>query len=304
MPRSVRIAGVVIATLTILAIGLATPVAAAPPPVCHYDPAARVFVCDVVQPGGRGGPPSPDPSGGPVPGCASSWSLVGGVPGADNSRLLADGSVEVLMRDSCTGIAQWVPVGPGSPAAGVVVPPGVLVPPLRDQLVAVLPLPVVRVAPADDPSGLAIAQVPSFFWVDQTVGQWAPISKSAAVPLLSVTATATPVELRVDPGDGSDVVRCPGTPRAFPRGADGLFSGADPASFDGCRVVYHHSSTISSNGRDTWPARVSIEWHLTWVASNGETGDLGVVATSSLRELRVGEIEALITGVGPIPGGT
>ena len=268
--------------------------AGADPPVCTVN-AGGVVKCEVSQPGV--GAPSPDPSGGSGGALSCSWSVVGGVPGPDNSRVLPDGSVQVLMLETCVYIADqagtlaavaWVTVGPGSP---VVVPPAVLVPGLRDEVVARLPRPAPHVAPSDVRSdGLAFTQVPTFFWVAQGPGQWAAVSASAAVPAVSVTVTASPVRLRVDPGDGSPVVGCDGAPRVYR-------VGDDPATFDGCRVVFHHSSTVAPNGQ-SWPVTVTIDWHIAWTATDGESGDLGVVGTSTVKALAVGEDEALVTGVG------
>jgi len=268
-----------------LAVAVHTRSAAAADP-CFIDQDGHPH-CAVQQPGvpdsgglGQGS------GGGESPQCVWMPVLEGDAPQVVRTR--PDGTVERLMRNSCTAFgAQWFRVG--GPA--LVVRPGDLVPGLRDEIVAGLPRPVPRVAPADDqPGGLTFTQLPTFFWVDQRPGQWAPITRTARVPTLSVAMTASPERFVVDPGDGSPVVRCAGVPPAFPKGAD-------PDTFQGCRLVFHHSSTMSVNGL-TWPVRVSIEWHIRWTATNGETGDLGVLPTTTTKDLPVGEIEALVTGVG------
>ncbi len=94
-----------------------------------------------------------------------------------------------------------------------------------------------------------------------------------------------PQQLVVVTGDGNEV-RC-ANPPAFP-------AGGDPDEFDGCGYTYRDSSSMSDNG-ETFPLQMSIIWHLTWAASNGESGDLGTLTTTSdVRPLAVAEIQAII----------
>jgi hypothetical protein len=146
---------------------------------------------------------------------------------------------------------------------------------------------VARIGPADwDDQGFAFVQMPTFFWVDQAQGQWATVSGTASLPGLSVTVQAVPEELVVSTGDGAEV-HCPGAPPAFPRGTD-------PMQFGGCQHVYRDSSAMSANGQ-TYPVQLSIIWHASWTASNGQSGDLGTLTTTSdTRPLPVAEIQALL----------
>ncbi len=51
---------------------------------------------------------------------------------------------------------------------------------------------------------------------------------------------------------------------------------------------------MAPNGK-TFPVTVAIVWHATWQASNGESGDLGsLTTTSAVRELPVAEIQAVV----------
>jgi hypothetical protein len=146
---------------------------------------------------------------------------------------------------------------------------------------------VPRVAPADlAPDGFAYVQTETFFWVDQTAGQWDTVTATASLAGLSLTVTVEPELLVVTTGDGA-TLQCPGAPPAFP-------SGADPSAFGGCGHVYEHSSATAPNGR-TFPVTVAIVWHATWQASNGESGDLGsLTTTSAVRELPVAEVQAVV----------
>jgi hypothetical protein len=142
-----------------------------------------------------------------------------------------------------------------------VVTPQLLIPGAFDSVERQLPTPVAVIAPADrNPNGHAYVQIRTLLWVEQAPGQWAPVSATASVPRLSVTVTAEPVELVVDPGDGGEVV-CPGAPPA-------LGPNSSPAGFDGCEYVYRDSSAMAPNG-ETNPVTVTIVWHATWRASDG-----------------------------------
>ena len=157
-----------------------------------------------------------------------------------------------------------------------------------DSVERQLPAPVPVIAPADrNANGFAYVQNRTFFWVERVPGQWAPVSATAAVPGLAVTVTAVPEVLRVDTGDGGGV-ECPGAPPALP-------PDSSPAGFDGCGYVYRDSSATAPNGA-TFPVTVTIVWHATWRASNGTSGDLGRLSTTSTtRDLPVAEIQAVVT---------
>ncbi|MBA3606853.1 MAG: hypothetical protein H0W46_12950 [Acidimicrobiia bacterium] len=210
-------------------------------------------------------------------------------------RLEADGTYSTLYRAACPWGATFVWFGTAATdpvaaaAAPPIVTPAMLLPDLFASVERVLPRPVPRIAPADnDPDGYAFVQNPVFFWVDQGDGQWSTVSGTASVPGLSVTVQAVPEELVVSTGDGN-VFSCAGAPPAFP-------VGTDPLAFDGCAYTYRDSSAMAENG-ETFPVTVSIVWHVTWDASNGEAGDLGTLTTmSDTRYLPVAEIQALITG--------
>lgn len=127
----------------------------------------------------------------------------------------------------------------------------------------------------------------TFFWVDQAPGQWAPVTATASAGGLSVTASAQPVQLIVDPGDGNEPPVCQGAPVAVTKAAY-------RPDIQGCSYVYRDSSAMAPNG-ESFPVTVTIMWHATWSASNGESGDLGYLSTTSAtRDLQVAEVQAVI----------
>lgn len=202
-------------------------------------------------------------------------------------------TAEVLHRQVCDGTTtglRWVALRPD--ATGTLTPQvraQDLVPGARDEVVRRLPTPQVRIGPADeDPDGWTYVNNRTFFWIDDAPGQWHPVTATASAGGITVTVTATPVSLRVDPGDGSPTVTCAGTPPAVTR------ANFHP-DITGCSHTYRNSSAVAPNGR-TWPVTASIVWHVTWTATTGEGGDLGYVATASpTRDLPVAEIQAVVT---------
>jgi hypothetical protein len=154
-----------------------------------------------------------------------------------------------------------------------------------DSVTRQLPAPQASFAP---PAGKAVAQVGTWFWVG--AAQWQPVTATAAVPGLSATVTAVPVALRLDPGDGphgTGPVSCGGPGQVW-TAADG-----DDA-VSACQYTYRHSSALSPTG--TWRASVSIDWQVTFTASDGSASDLGRLVTSTPYELRVGELQAVVVG--------
>jgi hypothetical protein len=202
-------------------------------------------------------------------------------------------SIEILYRFNCVDptevYSRWVTVTPTA-TGGVqprVTPPD-LVPLAWARAQRQLPTPVPRIAPSDlAPDGFAFVQAKTFFWVDQAAGQWENVSATASLAGLSLTVTVAPELLVVTTGDGT-TLQCPGAPPPFP-------PAGDPDTFVGCGHVYEHSSAMAPNGR-TFPVTVAIVWHATWQASNGQSGDLGTLTTTSTtRDLPVAEIQAVVT---------
>ena len=209
-----------------------------------------------------------------------------------------DGSTAVIkVNGLCAGnrtaVAWWPLVPDGAGNLVLQVSAQDLVPSARDQVIRRLPTPEPRVFPADDRSdGFTFVQHRTFFYVDQAPGQWDVVSATASAGGISVTVWAEPVRLQIDPGDGSEPVRCEGVPIIVNRDSY-------TPDIEGCSHRYRHSSAMAPNGA-TYPVAVSIVWHATWTASTGEGGDLGYVSTTSAtRDLPVAEIQALIVDTDP-----
>ncbi len=145
-----------------------------------------------------------------------------------------------------------------------------------------LPAPRGRFSP-DLAAGAVVVRVPVWFAVP---GQWSAVSASAGSPGASVTVTATPTELRFDPGDGSPPVSCAGPGPVFVLGTP------EPARPPACSYAYLNASTAAPGGQG-WPGVLSIGWTVTWVASDGEHGGLADVTTREDVPVEVREIEAV-----------
>ncbi|WP_206778477.1 hypothetical protein, partial [Frankia torreyi] len=153
---------------------------------------------------------------------------------------------------SCGGAsfeAVWLP---DAVTAGAVLSPATLAQVAVKKLR--LPAPSVMMSP-----GVGVPQlvgVPVWLWLG---GVWGPVSVTATVPGVSVTATARPQEVVWDFGAGGAVsCRGPGTP--FRVGVD------DPAAGSpDCGVVFVRSSAGQSDGR--FPVTVTVRWQVGWVGA-------------------------------------
>lgn len=141
------------------------------------------------------------------------------------------------------------------------------------------------------PARRGVVYLGMWFWVNPLI--WVPISVTAWVPSpggpISVTTTATPKKLKFEPGDGdlgTGDVECDGPGRWwFPIFGDSLDSP--------CMYTYQHSSALHSSG--AFPAKLGIEWHVTWRSNTGASGTLRDVTVHASHQIVVRELQALIT---------
>jgi hypothetical protein len=115
------------------------------------------------------------------------------------------------------------------------------------------------------PGTRTVVGFPTWIWID--LGRWRPVTVADDDGGLSVTLTASPVDLIFDPGDGSMPVHCngPGTP--YRRGID------DPwATSPTCGHTFTTPDRSRTGGRTETTATVT--WRFTWQGSDGSTGTL------------------------------
>lgn len=126
-----------------------------------------------------------------------------------------------------------------------------------------------------------VVGVPVWLWTDVGATTWGPTSATAAVPGLSVTATATANQIVWDMGDGrSETCRNPGTPYY----AGGVTSPT-------CQHIYEQPSTGQPN--DAYPVTATTTWDVTWTGG-GVSGSL-TVTRQSTAGVRIGEVQVLVT---------
>ncbi|WP_261802026.1 hypothetical protein [Streptomyces sp. ISID311] len=144
-----------------------------------------------------------------------------------------------------------------------------------------LPRPVIRTSPRED--FVQVVHVPTWMWVERRT--WAPVSTSAAVDGVEVTATARPRKAVWSMGDGG-VVECrgPGTPYSDSYGPK--------ASSPDCGYTYQRGSLGEPKRAFTVSVRVTwdVEWH-----GNGQTGRVPGLVMAAERQLVVDEVQSVVT---------
>ncbi len=169
----------------------------------------------------------------------------------------------------------WAAAGQPAPA----VSPVVVARQAESQLV--LPSPAVSFNPA----GFQVVRVPTWMWIPPV--QWRPVTATAQVPGVSVTATGTPSSVQWDLGDGSQVT-CPGPGTPW-QPAD------DPgAASPDCGHVFLRPSADQPGG--TYAVTVRVHWHVDW-AGGGQQGAFPDLTSATTVQVRVEEVHSLVTGV-------
>ncbi|MGQ0575503.1 MAG: hypothetical protein ACT4RN_15050 [Pseudonocardia sp.] len=147
----------------------------------------------------------------------------------------------------------------------------------RDQLR--LPAPSISTSPVAD----QLVNVPTWLWLSDG---FEPVSATAAVPGVSVTAVATPTALVWSMGDGATVTcRGPGTP--FVSGSDQSAASPD------CGHTYRSSSAGQAGA--AFPVTATVRWTVTWsgAGGGGTFPDLDSTITTTFR---VAEVQVLNDG--------
>jgi len=293
MLRSIARALLVSAQVVALAVAVLPTVAYADYVVCPPSGGACYVV--VTSPGGPGGPGGPGNGGGGGGGTGNStcryrnelpvpcydpqmgWynSLDGCYYKADNevnALLGRPGNYEVRCGPGAAGGCNcYMFVGSlffPTPPPGYGGPPSPAV--LAARAINQLPIrgPAIGIAP--DQAGAGLVGLPVWLWTAVTPETWGPISATASVPGLSVTATARATAIVWDMNDGHTVTCTnPGTPY------QSSFGNTDSPT---CGYRYATSSRAKPGGRYTITATTS--WHVTW-AGGGETGAVDVTRTST-----------------------
>jgi hypothetical protein len=129
---------------------------------------------------------------------------------------------------------------------------------------------------------VGLVGLPVWLWTEVSSRTWGPISVTASVPGLSVTASANAEQISWRMGDGHTVVcRSPGTPYAD------RFGGR---SSPNCGHTYTRTSARVPGG--AYPVTATTTWRVVWVGG-GQRGEL-TLARSTTTRVRIGELQVLV----------
>lgn len=261
-----------LASLLTAATALAFVVIAAHPASADLNPSCSDADdwCEVeveIPGGGGGGGTDPGSDGGEGP-------PAGGGPGTDTDALTdctstvledADSHPQagarpndrsVLVIETCTTetgstiqSAEWVELG----AEGQMqILPEVLAQRAVDRLVLLTP------GIEASPETVQLVQLPTWLWVSEST--WSVRTAQAAAGGLTATATATPVAVAWDMGDGA-TVECGG------RGSE-WEQGTNPEAASDCS----HTYTLPSS--EELPVSATVTWQVTWVVTDAGGGEV------------------------------
>lgn len=156
----------------------------------------------------------------------------------------------------------------------------------RSSLMRTVPMPDFESVP---PSSDVRVGTAMWIWTDtpfnpRSVTAWVPGPDGA----VWATTTATPTRLVIDPGDGplgTGPVVCDGAGEPWrPEYGDGRMAE--------CAYTYRHSSVLADDS-ETFRARMTIEWDVTWTSSTGAGGALTPLSSTSATPIRVRETTVL-----------
>jgi len=142
-------------------------------------------------------------------------------------------------------------------------------------------LPLDYPVPATAPpySGPQLVGVRTWLWIDPA--DYRAITATADVPGLTVTATATPIDVRWTMGDGTPTFSCNGPAIAYRPDQP------DASQHTDCSHVYQRSGSYT--------ATAVIDWTVTWQASDGTSGTLPTVTRATTFPIDARQRQAVIT---------
>lgn len=258
-------------------------------------------------PGGGGGPTQPVSGGGGGVACtaeraadANAWWISYDVPDeaipGDGNRQSwyaltpPEGQTTAVYRD-CNGdlrsMVMWVPE-PEHGGAGD--DDGIFVARQEARARVEPAVPVFAVSPEQ-----AVVRFPTWLWLEEAY--WQAASASATTPGgVTVTVEAVPVEVTWDLDEGSRVCDGPGVPwselaeAAYELQPETVRGSGNPA----CTFTFVNASSTRESG--VFDASVTVRWEFSWALNGADRGVFGSVEVSDSWELRVGEVQAVITG--------
>ena len=125
-----------------------------------------------------------------------------------------------------------------------------------------------------------------WFWVP--AGRWHARSVTVSAGPVWATATATPLNLTVQPGAGLGTISCAGPGAAYDR--------AKPAAGQHTDCSYTYQQPSAGLSGNAYQVTVSVTWRISWTGSGGAGGVLDPALTTPAGfTLPVAQGEALVT---------
>lgn len=151
------------------------------------------------------------------------------------------------------------------------------------RAVSMLELSGPEIGMAPRPGSTGLVGLPVWMWTTVSASTWGPVSATASVPGISVTATAKAAQVVWDMGDGHSVTcHGPGTPYTVARGA---------AMSPTCGHRYLRSSAGMPG--EAFTVTATTTWQINW-SGGGASGVLTQTRSSTL-PVRIGELQLLVT---------
>jgi hypothetical protein len=146
---------------------------------------------------------------------------------------------------------------------------------LADSVQITPAAPVISTNPA---SGSHLVNLEAWFWAEN----WSGAEETATAGPVSVTVSARPTMLVIDPGDGTASFSCAGPQPAYDarRPPD--------AQQSNCTHTYRRAGEFT--------ATATIVYSVSFTSNVGVNGDLGTIEPDSTIALRVREAQAIVTG--------
>jgi hypothetical protein len=192
-----------------------------------------------------------------------SWAFMDCVGG----RVAAGGALAVLVN-TATGAPQVTPQQ------------------LLQQALNELQIPTLRPHTAPPRGKDGLVGLPEWFWVP--AGQWHPLSVTVTAGPVWATATASPVGLAFQPGDGLAPLTCTGPGTAY--------DAARPSSGQHSDCAFTYKQPSVGQPGNAYQASIAVTWNVSWTGSGGVGGviDPGLVVPFPFA-IPVAQGEALVS---------
>ncbi|MBE8478173.1 hypothetical protein [Streptomyces justiciae] len=139
------------------------------------------------------------------------------------------------------------------------------------------------------PENTTKVNLPTWAWLDTS--DFKPVSVTASVPVLdlSATTTAEPISLKIEPGTGDAVTYPASGECAINNGKIGEpYAKGKAGETPPCGVKY-----LRSSGNGSYKLQATITWKISWTSTTGQGGDLPNGTFGADQDVVVQEIQAV-----------